>query len=120
MAPEQARGERVDFRADVYALTAIAYRWLTGRPAITGRDLHASLYQAVHVMPMRPSVLAEANPDIDLALAIGLAKDPALRWQRASELRDALRTALAGELDEALRRRGREILERHPWGAVRT
>jgi serine/threonine-protein kinase len=37
MAPEQARGEKVDHRADLYALAAIAYRWLTGAPCAAAR-----------------------------------------------------------------------------------
>ena len=57
MAPEQARGERVDYRADIYALAAIAYRWLTGRPVVSGKDLHNALYQTVHVMPQPPRSL---------------------------------------------------------------
>ncbi|MBX3158561.1 MAG: serine/threonine protein kinase [Deltaproteobacteria bacterium] len=119
MAPEQARGERVDARADVYALTAVAYRWLTGRPAIAGRDLHTSLYQAVHVMPIRPSALAELDADVDAALAIGLAKDPAQRWAHPHELAAALRAAHAGTLDDATRDRATAVLAAHPWGAVR-
>jgi serine/threonine-protein kinase len=120
MAPEQARGERVDYRADVYALAAIAYRWLTGRPVCATRDLHTALYQTVHVMPQRPSELAsELHADVDAALAIGLVKDPNLRWQRASDLRVAIASALDGTLDPALRDRATEILASHPWGAVR-
>jgi len=119
MAPEQARGDRVDLRADIYALSAVAYRWLTGRPAITGRDTHAALYQAVHVMPLRPSLLADVHEDVDAVLAIGLAKDPARRWDRASDLRTALHSAAAGQLDPAIRDRGRELMAQHPWGAVR-
>ncbi|HUS28381.1 MAG TPA: serine/threonine-protein kinase [Kofleriaceae bacterium] len=119
MAPEQARGEKVDHRADVYALAAIAYRWLTGRPAVSGKDLHNALYQTVHVMPQKPSVLAELHEDVDRALAIGLVKEPGDRYDRVSELRDALAKALAGELDPRLRRRAADLLGRHPWGAVR-
>jgi serine/threonine-protein kinase len=119
MAPEQARGEKVDHRADVYALAAIAYRWLTGRPVCSGKDLHNALYQTVHVMPQRPSTLAELHEDVDFALAVGLVKEPADRWERVAELRDALAAALAGELDAKIRRRGSDLLGRHPWGAVR-
>jgi serine/threonine-protein kinase len=120
MSPEQARGERVDHRADVYALAAIAYRWLTGRPVVAGRDMHTALYQTVHVMPQRPSILAELHDDVDAVLAIGLVKDPARRWDTVGELRAALTAALDGALDPALRDRGASILEDHPWGAVRT
>jgi serine/threonine-protein kinase len=119
MAPEQARGERVDHRADVYALAAIAYRWLTGRPVCSGKDLHNALYQTVHVMPQRPSSLAELHEDVDRALIVGLVKEPADRWERVSDLRDALARALKGELDARIRRRGADLEGRHPWGAVR-
>jgi len=118
MAPEQARGERVDARVDVYALSAIAYRWLTGRPSCSG-ELRAALYQVVNVMPTRPSALADLDPDVDAVLAIGLAKDPAARWTRVSELRDALAAALEGTLDPALRQRAAELIARQPWGSAR-
>jgi serine/threonine-protein kinase len=119
MAPEQARGEKVDHRADLYALAAIAYRWLTGRPVCSGKDLHAALYQTVHVMPQRPSSLAELHEDVDDALALGLAKDPDARWTTVAELRDALAAGLDGELDPRIRRGARDLIAAHPWGAVR-
>lgn len=119
MAPEQARGEKVDHRADIYALGAIAYRWLTGRPVVAGKDLHNALYQTVHVMPQRPSELAELHVDVDAALAIALVKAPEDRWQTAGELREALARALDGALDPRTRRRAADLLARHPWGAVR-
>jgi serine/threonine-protein kinase len=119
MAPEQARGEKVDHRADLYALAAIAYRWLTGRPVCGGKDLHAALYQTVHVMPQMPSTLADLPEDVDAALALGLAKNPDQRWTAIGELRDALSAALRGELDPRIRRRAADLLAAHPWGAVR-
>lgn len=119
MAPEQARGDQVDYRADLYALGAIGYRWLTGRPVVAGRDLHNALYQTVHVMPQQPSSLAELHADVDAVLAIALCKQPADRWQTVEELRTALARALAGELDARTRRRAADLLARHPWGAVR-
>jgi len=119
MAPEQARGERVDHRADIYALAAIAYRWLTGRPVVGGKDLHNALYQTVHVMPQQPSTLADVPPDVDSVLAIALCKEPSDRWQTIGELRVALEVALAGTLDPRVRRRAADVLGKHPWGAVR-
>jgi serine/threonine-protein kinase len=119
MSPEQARGERVDHRADVYALAAVSYRWLTGRPVAQGRDLHTALYQTVHVMPQQPSTLAELHEDVDAVLALGLVKQPERRWNRVEEMRVALADALRGELDPAVRRRAADVLAEHPWGAVR-
>ena len=120
MAPEQARGEKVDHRADVYALAAIAYRWLTGRPVCSGKDLHNALYQTVHVMPQQPSTLAELHADVDAALAIGLVKEPAdrLAVRRRARRRAAPRRSPASS-SRALRRRAADLLARHPWGAVR-
>jgi serine/threonine-protein kinase len=120
MAPEQARGERVDHRADVYALVAIAYRWLTSRPAVAGKDLHNALCQTVHVMPQQPTSLAtELHADVDAALALGLCKEPSDRWQTVADLRTALEVALSGEFDPRTRRRAADVLGKHPWGAVR-
>jgi serine/threonine-protein kinase len=119
MAPEQARGEKVDHRADVYALGAICYRWLTGRPVCGGKDFHNALYQTVHVMPQQPSSLAELPGDVDAVLALALVKAPRDRWESAAALRAALARALTGELDDQVRRRALEVLARHPWGAVR-
>ncbi|HEX3761756.1 MAG TPA: serine/threonine-protein kinase, partial [Kofleriaceae bacterium] len=61
MAPEQARGEAVDHRADLYALGAVIYRCLTGRVPFVARDTPALLYAVVHVMPVRPSALAPVS-----------------------------------------------------------
>ncbi|HSD89296.1 MAG TPA: serine/threonine-protein kinase [Kofleriaceae bacterium] len=113
MAPEQARGERVDNRADLYALAAIAYRWLTGRPSCSGDEASATLYQVVHGAPVRPTSLAALDPDVDDVLAIGLAKDRSLRFAHVAELRTALEAALRGAIDPALRERAAAIGQ--PW-----
>ena len=116
MAPEQARGEDVDHRADLYALSAIAYRCLTGHPPFTGKDVPSTLFEVVHKVPTQPSLLAELDPDLDRVLAIGLAKDPAARFQRADELSAAMAAAARGALPEALRRRADALIEAYPWG----
>jgi serine/threonine-protein kinase len=120
MAPEQARGERVDHRADVYALAAISYRWLTGRPVCAGKDLHNALYQTVHVMPQQPtSLVAELHVDVDAVLAIALSKQPNDRWNSVGELRVTLAAAFDGKLDPRTRRRAADLVAKHPWGAAR-
>ena len=86
MAPEQARSEDVDHRADVYALAAIGYRCLTGHPPFTGKDVPTTLYDVVYKMPTRPSLLAELPADLDRVLALGLAKDRGDRLASPTEL----------------------------------
>ena len=116
MAPEQAKGDEVDWRADLYALAAICYRCLTGHPPFTGKDVPSTLYDVVYKMPTKPSALTELTHDIDRVLALGMAKKPDDRFQDAGELADALAAAASATLAEGLRIRADELIERHPWG----
>jgi serine/threonine-protein kinase len=116
MAPEQAKSEDVDQRADVYALAAIAYRCLTGHPPFTGKDVPTTLYDVVYKMPTRPSLLVELPADVDRALALGMAKQRGERLASAAELADVLTRAAAGELAPALRARADALIARHAWG----
>ncbi len=116
MAPEQARGEAVDHRADVFSLGTIAYRALTGQPAFAGADSASTLYRVLHVQPTRPSELVTVHEDVDLALALAVAKDRSKRFRSATTFAAALRDAARGELDEPYRVAAREILARHGWG----
>jgi serine/threonine-protein kinase len=115
MAPEQATGNEVDMRADLYGLGAIAYRALTGHQPFSGSDIAAILFKVVCAMPQRPSALVDVDPDVDLALAIALAKTPDKRFDDAEELADALAAALRGKLGDAYRRRAGELLAELPW-----
>ncbi len=115
MAPEQARGTGVDHRTDLYALAAIAYRVLTGHAPFSGGEIADMLYRVVHTAPRRPSALATLPADVDLALAIGLAKEPADRFATAGELADAIEAALAERLPDGLRERGRALVAAGAW-----
>jgi len=112
MAPEQARGEPVDHRADVYALGAVLYRCITGRPAYAGRDTPSLLYAAVHQMPLRPSALQRVPTAVEQVLALALAKSRDQRLQTAAELVDAFNAARSGRLPEELARRAQAL---PPW-----
>ncbi|WP_437741431.1 protein kinase [Sorangium sp. So ce1504] len=92
LAPEQARGERADARADVFALGAVLFECLTGRPAFAGTDVLAVLARlliepAPRVRELRPDV----PPALDALVARLLAKDPAARPASAAEVAAALR-----------------------------
>jgi serine/threonine-protein kinase len=120
MAPEQAQGRDVDHRADLFALGVITYRALTGRPPFTGPDGPATMYNVVHVQPARPGELVDLPEDVDLFLALALAKDRSRRVPSANTYAAALRDAARGELDERLRRDARELLAEQPWGTERS
>ena len=115
MAPEQARGQQVDHRADIYALAAIAYRALTGHPPFTGKDVPSTLYDVVYKMPRRPSALVDLPEEVDAVLAIGMAKRPEDRFADGAALADALDAALRGDLPDGLRRRAEALEAVQPW-----
>ncbi|MGE5183706.1 MAG: serine/threonine-protein kinase [Acidobacteriota bacterium] len=119
MSPEQAIGDEVDHRTDLYALAAIAYRSLTGHAPFQGKEVADTLYQVVHTRPLRPSLLApDLLQEIDLVLAIGMAPRPGDRFATAGELASALRDAASAHLPPITRARGAAILERAGWSSA--
>jgi serine/threonine-protein kinase len=115
MAPEQASGGSVDHRTDLYALAAIAYRALTGHPPFAAGEIAETLYRVVHLAPKRPSELASVSAELDLVLAIGLAKQPAQRFPNAGELVRAITDAAAGAIDPRLRTHAEALVEAGAW-----
>ena len=90
MAPEQARGEHVDQRADIYSLAALCYAMLTGRPPFGARTLEDVLNRDVDLRPA-PIAAGLGAPDLlDTLLAAGLSADPKLRPPTAGLLGEAL------------------------------
>jgi hypothetical protein len=98
MAPEQARGENIDQRADLFSLGSVLYAMCTGRPPFQADNAMAVLKRVCEETP-RP--IREINPDVPAWLAEIivklLAKDPARRFQSAKEVAELLEQRLAHE-----------------------
>ena len=97
LSPEQARGESVDARSDVYATGCVLYELLTGQPPFVGDNPVSVAYQHVREDPRPPSHLnPDVTPDIDAVVLKALAKNPANRYQSAAEMRADLLRAASG------------------------
>lgn len=118
MAPEQAKGERVDSRADLYALAVIAYRALTGRLPFEAGDTPGLLYAVVHTMAARPGALLELPADLDRWFAIAIAKAPEARFASGAEQAAALDEAIQDNLSPSFRRHADALIRKHPWSLV--
>ncbi len=102
LSPEQARGESVDARSDVYSVGCLLYELVTGAPPFTGDSPVSVAYQHVREDPKLPSSVNPAIPaDLDAILLKALSKNPANRYQSAAEMRNDLLRSLAGQRVEA-------------------
>lgn len=102
LSPEQARGEGVDARSDVYSVGCLLYELVTGAPPFTGDSPVAVAYQHVREDPRLPSSINPAvPPELDAILLKAMSKNPANRYQSAAEMRNDLLRALAGQRVEA-------------------
>jgi len=91
LSPEQASGETVDARSDVYSLGCVFYELLTGEPPFVGDSPVAVAYQHVRKDPPPPSRRNPAlSPELDAVVLKSLAKNPANRYQTAAEMRSDL------------------------------
>ncbi len=92
MSPEQIAGKPMDERTDLYSVGVMAYEMLAGRKPFVGENVVALTYQILNVDPTSPSGIP---PGLAEVLRIGMAKDPAARYQTAKQMSDALLAANA-------------------------
>ncbi|MFE7720409.1 Stk1 family PASTA domain-containing Ser/Thr kinase [Nocardia rhizosphaerihabitans] len=98
LSPEQARGETVDARSDVYSVGCVLFEILTGQPPFTGDSPVAVAYQHVKEDPPLPSSVNPGVPrELDSVILKAMAKNPANRYQTAAEMRADLIRVLGGQ-----------------------
>ena len=123
MAPEQLEGSGVDARSDIFAVGALMYELLGGRPPFAGDSPAATAYQVLNDEPAPLRALASEVPEaLEATVARALEKHPDRRFQTVGELAEALRRigdALArsarGELpDLDLRQRATRVADEEP------
>ncbi|MEU0830666.1 Stk1 family PASTA domain-containing Ser/Thr kinase [Streptomyces sp. NPDC005969] len=98
LSPEQAKGEQVDARSDLYSTGCLLYELLTVRPPFVGDSPVAVAYQHVREEPQPPSTFdPEITPEMDAIVLKALVKDPDYRYQSADEMRADIEACLDGQ-----------------------
>ncbi|MBT2404092.1 MULTISPECIES: Stk1 family PASTA domain-containing Ser/Thr kinase [unclassified Streptomyces] len=98
LSPEQAKGEQVDARSDLYSAGCLLYELLSVRPPFVGDSPVAVAYQHVREEPQPPSNFdPEITPEMDAIVLKALVKDPDYRYQSADEMRADIEACLEGQ-----------------------
>ena len=106
LSPEQAQGQPVDERSDLYSTGCMLFELLTGRPPFLGESPVSIAYQHVGEQPIPPSRLVEGiSEDLDAVVLHSLAKPRDARYQSAAEFRADLAGRAPGPTDQRRRPR---------------
>ena len=100
MSPEQAKGKRVDKRADIWAFGAVVYEMLTGKRAFTGEDVSDTLAAVLRAEPDLDALRADVSPAVRTALARCLEKNPTERVRDIGDVKLAMGGAFAEPADD--------------------
>ncbi len=97
LSPEQAKGEVVDARSDLYSTGCVLFELLTDRPPFVGESPVSVAYQHVSEQPVPPSQLdSQVTPQVDAIVLRALAKSPDQRYQSAAEFKVDVDSAIVG------------------------
>jgi serine/threonine protein kinase/Tfp pilus assembly protein PilF len=109
LSPEQAKGDPVDPRSDIFALGVLLYECITGRSAFSGKNAIEIVAQVIHINPPLPSTInSHIPPELDRITLKALAKEPGARYQSADDLRADL-LAIKGALENSANVRTQRI-----------
>lgn len=97
MSPEQARGEEIDLRTDVFALGVVLWEATAGKRLFTRDNDLATMRALVYEPVPAPSTIATVDPELEAIILRALAREPAARYQTARELASALEKYMFGK-----------------------
>lgn len=101
LSPEQAKGDPVDPRSDIFALGVLLYECITGHSTFSGKNAIEIVAQVIHINPPPPSTInTNIPPELDQITLKALAKEPGARYQSTDELRADL-LAIKGTLEDS-------------------